>query len=126
MAMARVSTRWKSSILVSSCCGEPTLLTNRHLWPTIEKARAAGARLVVIDPVKTITADAVDGDDDYFLQPLPGTDIALMLAVMHIIIRDDLVDDEWVSKHTLALMSSRRTWRHAPGVGGGDHWSQRR
>ncbi|MEC9182057.1 MAG: molybdopterin dinucleotide binding domain-containing protein, partial [Actinomycetota bacterium] len=73
------------------------------LWPTIEKARAAGARLVVIDPVKTITADAVDGDDDYFLQPLPGTDIALMLAVMHIIIRDDLVDDEWVSKHTLGF-----------------------
>ncbi|MEC9224284.1 MAG: molybdopterin-dependent oxidoreductase, partial [Actinomycetota bacterium] len=83
--------------------GTNTRLTNRHLWPTIEKARAAGARLVVIDPVKTITADAVDGDDDYFLQPLPGTDIALMLAVMHIIIRDDLVDDEWVSKHTLGF-----------------------
>ncbi len=83
--------------------GTNTRLTNRHLWPTIEKARAAGARLVVIDPVKTITADAADGDDDYFLQPLPGTDIALMLAVMHIIIRDDLVDDEWVSEHTLVF-----------------------
>lgn len=83
--------------------GTNTRLTNRHLWPTIEKARAAGARLVVIDPVKTITADAADGDDDYFLQPLPGTDIALMLAVMHIIIRDDLVDDEWVSEHTLGF-----------------------
>jgi len=83
--------------------GTNTRLTNRHLWPTIEKARAAGARLVVIDPVKTITADAVDGDDDYFLQPLPGTDIALMLAVMHIIIRDDLVDHEWVNKHTLGV-----------------------
>lgn len=83
--------------------GTNTRLTNRHLWPTIEKARAAGARLVVIDPVKTITADAADGDDDYFLQPLPGTDIALMLAVMHIIIRDDLVDDEWVAEHTLGF-----------------------
>ena len=83
--------------------GTNTRLTNRHLWPTIEKARAAGARLVVIDPVKTITADAADGDDDYFLQPLPGTDIALMLAVMHIITRDDLVDDEWVSEHTLGF-----------------------
>ena len=83
--------------------GTNTRLTNRHLWPTIEKARAAGARLVVIDPVKTITADALDGEDDYFLQPLPGTDIALMLAVMHIIIRDDLVDDEWMSEHTLGF-----------------------
>ena len=68
----------------------------------------------MIDPVKTITADAADGDDDYFLQPLPGTDIALMLAVMHIIIRDDLIDDEWVAGTPWALMSSRRTWRHAP------------
>ena len=83
--------------------GTNTRLTNRHLWPTIEKARAAGARLVVIDPVKTITADAADSDDDYFLQPLPGTDIALMLAVMHIIIRDHLVDDEWVSEHSLGF-----------------------
>ena len=83
--------------------GTNTRLTNRHLWPTIEKARAAGARLVVIDPVKTITADAADGDGDYFLQPLPGTDIALMLAVMHIVIRDGLIDDEWVSEHTLGF-----------------------
>ena len=45
-----------------------------------------------------------------------------MLAVMHIIIRDDLVDDEWVSEHTLGFDGSRRT--ATPPVGGGDHWSQ--
>ena len=73
-----------------------TRLTNRHLWPVIERARAAGAELVVVDPIRTVTAEVAD----HFIQPLPGTDIAMMLAMMHVIIRDDLVDREWVDAHT--------------------------
>ncbi len=79
--------------------GTNTRLTNRHLWPTIEAARAAGAKLVVIDPIRTTTADAADE----FVQPLPGTDIALMLAMMHVLIRDGLVDTDWVAAHTLGF-----------------------
>ncbi len=81
--------------------GTNTKLTNRHLWPTIEKARVDGARLVVIDPLRTITADAVDPNrGDRFIQPRPGTDIAMMLAMMHVIIRDGLTDDTWIAAHT--------------------------
>ena len=76
--------------------GTNTRLTNRHLWPFIEKARANGAKVVVIDPLRTITADAADE----FVQPLPGTDVALMLAIMHVLIRDGLVDREYVDQHT--------------------------
>jgi anaerobic selenocysteine-containing dehydrogenase len=76
--------------------GTNTKLTNRHLWPTIEAARADGAQVVVIDPMRTLTAE----DADWFLQPLPGTDIALMLAIMHVLVRDDLVDHAWVADHT--------------------------
>ncbi|CAN5304904.1 molybdopterin oxidoreductase family protein [soil metagenome] len=72
-----------------------TRLTNRHLWPFIEEARKNGAKVVVIDPIKTITA----GSADWFIQPLPGTDIALMLAIMHVLIRDDLVDHDYVFEH---------------------------
>ena len=79
--------------------GTNTKLTNRHLWPVIEKARANGAKLVVIDPIRTLTAD----DCDQHIQPLPGTDIAMMQAMMHVIIRDDLVDREWVDAHTLGF-----------------------
>jgi anaerobic selenocysteine-containing dehydrogenase len=79
--------------------GTNTKLTNRHLWPVIEAARANGAKVVVIDPIRTVTADAADE----FVQPLPGTDIAMMLAMMHVIIRDDLVDHEWVGEHTLGF-----------------------
>ena len=82
--------------------GTNTRLTNRHLWPTIEQARHdGGARIVVIDPIRTLTAEAVDPDrGDRFIQPLPGTDVAMMLAMMHVIIDRGLVDDEWVADHT--------------------------
>ena len=76
--------------------GTNTRLTNRHLWPVIEAARRDGARVVVIDPIRTVTAEAAD----WFVQPLPGTDVALMLAMIHVLVRDGLVDDEWVWAHT--------------------------
>ena len=77
--------------------GTNTRLTNRHLWPTIEAARADGAKVIVIDPLRTITAESAD----QFIQPLPGTDIALMLGVMNVLIRDGLVDREGVAAHVL-------------------------
>ena len=79
--------------------GTNTKLTNRHLWPTIEAARTAGAHVVVIDPIRTVTADAAD----WFIQPLPGTDIAMMLAIMHVMIRDGLTDKQWIADHTLGF-----------------------
>jgi len=79
--------------------GTNTKLTNRHLWPTIEEARTNGAQIVVLDPIRTVTADAAD----WFIQPRPGTDIALMLAVMHVLIRDGLTDKQWVADHTLGF-----------------------
>ena len=79
--------------------GTNTRLTNRHLWPFIEEARANGATVVVIDPIRTATAEAAD----WFLQPRPGTDVALMLAMMHVLVRDGLVDREWVDAHTVGF-----------------------
>lgn len=76
--------------------GTNTRLANRHLWPFIEKARSRGAKVVVIDPLRTMTAESAD----VFVQPLPGTDVALMLAMMHILIRDDLVDHDYLEKYT--------------------------
>ena len=89
--------------------GTNTRLTNRHLWPFVEKARADGAKIVVIDPVRTVTADAAD----WFLPIRPGTDVAFVLAVMHVIVRDDLVDHDYVSQHTTGfdeLVEHVRDW----------------
>lgn len=79
--------------------GTNTRLTNRHLWPFVEEARANGATVVVIDPVRTMTAEAVD----WFVQPLPGTDVALMLGLMHVLVRDDLIDHDYVERHTVGF-----------------------
>jgi anaerobic selenocysteine-containing dehydrogenase len=79
--------------------GTNTRLTNRHLWPFIETARSRGAAVVVIDPIRTITAAAAD----QFIQPLPGTDIALMLGMMHVLIRDELIDEDYVERYTVGF-----------------------
>jgi anaerobic selenocysteine-containing dehydrogenase len=89
--------------------GTNTRLTNRHLWPYIEEARADGAEVVVIDPIRTVTADAAD----HFVQPMPGTDVALMLAMMNVLIRDDLIDHDYVEQHALGydeLVNRARDW----------------
>jgi anaerobic selenocysteine-containing dehydrogenase len=97
--------------------GTNTKLTNRHLWPFIEQARAGGARLVVVDPIRTATADAIDESrGDRFVQPRPATDVAMMLAMMHVLVRDGLVDQPWVDAHTVGyeqLVDHVAEWKPA-------------
>ncbi|HEV2463820.1 MAG TPA: molybdopterin-dependent oxidoreductase [Acidobacteriaceae bacterium] len=69
---------------------------NIHLWPFIEEARHNGARLVVIDPYQTKTARLAD----WHMPIRPGTDAALALAMMHVILRDSLHDADYVARHT--------------------------
>ena len=57
---------------------------NVHLWPFIEEARRKGAKLVVIDPYRTRTAALADEH----LVINPGTDTALALGMMHVILSD--------------------------------------
>lgn len=79
--------------------GTNTLSTNLHLWPFIRAAREAGATLVVIDPVRTRTASAAD----WHVRPLPGTDAALALGLMNVIVAEGLVDREYVDQHTVGF-----------------------
>ena len=79
--------------------GTNTRLTNRHYWPTVEAAQKRGARLVVVDPIRTITADRAD----VHLQPLPGTDVSLLLAIAHVLVTEDLVDHDYIAAHTLGF-----------------------
>src|SRR3954464_15377925 len=73
--------------------------TNIHLWPFVEEARRNGAKLVVIDPYKTRTARLAD----WYLPINPGTDVALALAMMHVIINENLYDADYVAKYTLGF-----------------------
>ncbi len=69
---------------------------NVHLWPFITEARRKGAKLVVIDPYRTRTGALAD----WYLPINPGTDPALALGMMHVIIRENLHDADYVSRYT--------------------------
>jgi anaerobic selenocysteine-containing dehydrogenase len=76
---------------------------NVHLWPYIVEARRKGAKLVVIDPYRTRTAACAD----WYLPINPGTDGALALAMMHVIIGEGLHDADYVAKYTLGFDALR-------------------
>ncbi len=69
---------------------------NIHLWPFIETARRAGARLIVIDPYRTRTAALADEH----LAIRPGTDGLLALGLMHVILREGLEDRAYIAEAT--------------------------
>jgi len=84
---------------------------NVHLWPFITEARRNGAKLVVIDPYKTRTAECAD----WYLPINPGTDAALALGMMHVIIGENLHDADYVSKYTLGFNElSERVKQYPP------------
>jgi anaerobic selenocysteine-containing dehydrogenase len=69
---------------------------NVHLWPMIEQARRNGARLIVIDPYRTRTAALAD----WHIAIRPGTDAALALGMMHVILNEGLEDRAYIAEMT--------------------------
>ena len=76
--------------------GANVLGTNSHLWPFIMEARRKGAKFYVIDPVKNRTGHAAD---KHFAVN-PGSDLALALALTHVILRDQLEDRAYIDAYT--------------------------
>ncbi|MGE5207022.1 MAG: molybdopterin-containing oxidoreductase family protein [Chlamydiota bacterium] len=83
---------------------------NVHLWPFIEEARHQGAKLVVIDPYLTRTARCAD----WHLPINLGTDAALALGMMHVIINEGLHDADYVSRYTLGFEELRKKVQEYP------------
>lgn len=77
---------------------------NAHLWPFIVEARSRGARFYTIDPVRNRTGEAADRH--YFVQP--GSDAALALGLMHVIVAEGLHDTDYVACHTTGFEALRR------------------
>lgn len=77
--------------------GSNTLTSNLHLWQFISEARKQGARCIVIDPAETRTARAADE----WIPIRPGTDGALALAMMHVIIAEGLQDTDYIARYTV-------------------------
>ena len=92
--------------------GANILGTNVHLWPFIVEARRNGARFYTIDPRRNRTGAA--SDQHFFINP--GSDTALALAMMHVIVGEDLYDADYVARHTEGFDGLRervRAWTPA-------------
>ena len=79
--------------------GSNILTSNVHLWNFIQDARKAGGKVIVIDPARTRTARAADE----WIPIHPGTDGALALAMMHVIIAEGLHDADYVARYTVGF-----------------------
>lgn len=73
--------------------GTNPLSSGHHVWKFIQDS---GAHLVAIDPVRTKTAERCDEH----LAPLPGTDAALALGLLHVIVSLGAQDDAYLAEHT--------------------------
>ena len=87
--------------------GANILGTNVHLWPFVMEARRNGARLYTIDPRRNRTGHA--SDKHFFIHP--GSDTALALAMMHVIIAENLHDASYIEHHTEGFETLRRRVR---------------
>lgn len=76
--------------------GSNPVASNLHLWRLMLAAKRQGARLVCIDPLRTDTAARCD----QHIAPLPGTDAALALAMMHVLVAEDRLDHDYIDRHT--------------------------
>ena len=83
--------------------GANPLVTHHHIWKFIEAARRRGAHVVVIDPVRTRTADQADEH----LALRPGTDAALALGLLHVVVARGAEDRDFIEAHTLGWEAFR-------------------
>ncbi len=77
--------------------GSNAIASSVHFWARAQAAKRAGATLVAIDPYRSLTAEKCH----LHVAPLPGTDGALALGLMHVLIRDGLVDQDYVRRYTV-------------------------
>jgi anaerobic selenocysteine-containing dehydrogenase len=84
--------------------GANVLSTNPHLWRSILEARRNGAKIVAIDPIRTRTAAA----SDWHMAPMPGTDAALALGLLHVVLAEDREDREFIARATVGWEAFRQ------------------
>jgi anaerobic selenocysteine-containing dehydrogenase len=98
---ARIGTdveQFQNAKLILFWGGNP-IASNLHLWTRAQEAKRNGATLIAIDPYRSLTAEKCH----QHIALLPGTDGALALAMMHVLIRDDLLDHDYIAQYTLGF-----------------------
>jgi anaerobic selenocysteine-containing dehydrogenase len=79
--------------------GTNAIASNLHLWTRAQEAKRRGARLIAIDPYRSLTAEKCH----QHIALLPGTDGALALGLAHVLIREGWLDRDYIARHTLGF-----------------------
>jgi anaerobic selenocysteine-containing dehydrogenase len=83
--------------------GSNAIVSNLHFWSRAQEAKRRGAKLVAIDPYRSQTAEKCHEH----IALVPGTDAALALGMMHVLIAEDFVDHDYVGRHTVGFDALR-------------------
>jgi anaerobic selenocysteine-containing dehydrogenase len=89
--------------------GSNPIASNLHFWMKVQEAKRRGATIIAIDPYRSLTAEKCH----QHIALLPGTDTALALGLMHVLIRDDYLDHDYIKNYTLGfdqLAQRVKTW----------------
>ncbi len=78
--------------------GNP-IASSLHFWMRVQEAKRKGAKLIAIDPYRSLTAEKCH----QHIALLPGTDAALALGLMHVLIKEDLLDHDYIAQYTLGF-----------------------
>jgi anaerobic selenocysteine-containing dehydrogenase len=87
---------FQDSKLIIIWGGNP-IASNLHFWMRAQEAKRHGAKLIAIDPYRSLTAEKCH----QHIAVLPGTDSALALGMMHVLVKENLVDHDYIERHTL-------------------------
>jgi anaerobic selenocysteine-containing dehydrogenase len=78
--------------------GNP-IASNLHFWTRVQEAKRKGAKIIAIDPYRSLSAEKCH----QHIAVLPGTDAALVLGMMHVLIKEDLLDHDYIQNYTLGF-----------------------
>jgi anaerobic selenocysteine-containing dehydrogenase len=98
---ARIGTdveRFEDAKLILIWGGNP-IASSLHFWMRAQEAKRRGAKLIAIDPYRSLTAEKCH----QHIALLPGTDAALALGMMHVLIEEDLLDHDYIAQHTFGF-----------------------
>ena len=91
--------------------GSNPITSNLHFWSRAQEAKRRGAKLVAIDPYRSLTAEKCN----QHIALLPGTDGALALGMMHVLVKENLIDRDYIEKYTLGFEQlSQRLLQYTP------------
>src|SRR5687768_8020339 len=79
--------------------GANPVVSNLHLWSRVQAAKRRGAKVIAIDPYRSLSAEKCT----QHVALLPGTDGALALGMMHVLISEGLLDRDYIAQHTLGF-----------------------